>query len=88
MIRYCDDIGTLMTRFDTDFERYKMDISFQYSCNMCIIQIGELANRVSDETKESSKSIPWRAIYEKYRYYRKIYLNYNFQRSGRGQNVF
>lgn len=62
MIKYCDDIGTLMTKFDTDFERYKMDISFQYSCNMYIIQIGELANRVSDETKESSKSIPWRAI--------------------------
>ena len=29
---------------------------------MCIIQLGELANRLSDETKESSKSIPWRAI--------------------------
>ena len=58
MIKYCDDINTLMTRFDTDFERYKTDISFQYSCNMCIIQIGELANRVSDETKESSKHIP------------------------------
>lgn len=23
MIKYCDDIGTLMTRFDTDFKRYK-----------------------------------------------------------------
>ncbi len=62
MIKYCDDIGTLMTRFDTDFEKYKTDISFQYACNMCIIQIGELANRVSDEIKESSKNIPWRAI--------------------------
>ena len=39
MIKYCDDIGTLMTKFDMDFERYKTDISFQYSCNMCIIQI-------------------------------------------------
>lgn len=62
MIKYCDDIGTLMTRFDTDFKRYKADISFQYSCNMCIIQLGELANRLSDEAKESSQNIPWRAI--------------------------
>ena len=62
MIKYCGDIGTLMARFNTDFERYKTDISFQYSCNMCIIQTGELANRLSDETKESSSSIPWRAI--------------------------
>lgn len=61
MIKYCDDIGTLMTKFDMNFERYKTDISFQYSCNMCIIQIGELANRLSDEAKESSQNIPWRA---------------------------
>lgn len=62
MIKYCDDIGTLMTKFDMDFERYKTDISFQYSCNMCIIQIGELANRVSEEIKGTGKNIPWRAI--------------------------
>lgn len=29
---------------------------------MCIIQIGELANRLSDDMKENSKNIPWRAI--------------------------
>lgn len=62
MIKYCDDIGTLMTKFDMDFERYKTDISFQYLCNMCIIQIGELANRVSEETKGTGKNILWRAI--------------------------
>lgn len=62
MIKYCDDISTLMRRFDSDFKKYKTDISFQYSCNMCIIQIGELVNRLSDETKENSKSIPWKAI--------------------------
>lgn len=62
MIKYCGDIDTIMTRFDTSFERYKTDIYFQYSCNMCIIQIGELANRLSDETKENSQNIPWRAI--------------------------
>ncbi len=28
MIKYCDDISTLMTRFNTDFGRYKTDISF------------------------------------------------------------
>lgn len=62
MIKYCNDISALMVRFDADFERYKTDISFQYASNMCIIQIGELANRLSDETKEINKNIPWRAI--------------------------
>lgn len=62
IVKYCVDISTLMERFDTDFERYKTDISFQYSCNMCIIQIGELANRLSDEAKEIGSNIPWKAI--------------------------
>lgn len=62
MIKYCNDIHTLMVRFNKDFEQYKKDISFQYACNMCIIQIGELANRLSDEIKEANKDIPWRAI--------------------------
>ena len=62
MIKYCNDINTLLIKFDNDLEKYKTDISFQYACNMCIIQIGELANRLSEETKENSKNIPWHAI--------------------------
>lgn len=62
IIKYCNDINTLMVRFNKDFELYKKDISFQYACNMCIIQIGELANRLSEEVKETHKDIPWRAI--------------------------
>ena len=58
MIKYCNDINALMVRFNKDFGLYKEDISFQYACNMCIIQIGELANRLSDEVKETNKDIP------------------------------
>lgn len=46
-----------------DFEKYKTDISFQYSCNMCIIQIGEPANRLSDKMKESYPNIPFERVY-------------------------
>ncbi len=54
----CYIFYTLMTKFDMDFERYKTDISFQYSCNMCIIQIGELADRVSEEnSRKVAKSM-------------------------------
>ncbi len=62
MIKYCNDIDILMKRFNMDYEQYKTDISFQYACNMCIIQIGELANRLSEETKEANANIPWHAI--------------------------
>ncbi len=62
MLKYCNDINGLLARFDTDFDRYKTDIAFQYACNMCIIQIGELANRLSDEVRKNSQNIPWHAI--------------------------
>jgi uncharacterized protein with HEPN domain len=62
MVKYCNDVAELMERYDSDFETYKNDISFQYSCNMCIIQIGELVSRLSDDFIESHSQIPWHAI--------------------------
>jgi uncharacterized protein with HEPN domain len=62
MVKYCNDVAELMERYDSDFETYKNDISFQYSCNMCIIQIGELVSRLSDDFIESHPQIPWHAI--------------------------
>jgi uncharacterized protein with HEPN domain len=62
MMKYCNDINLLMKKYNSDFEAYKTDISFQYSCNMCIIQIGELVSRLSEDFIESHSQIPWYAI--------------------------
>ena len=62
MIKYCNDIELLLKRYNRDFQLYASDISFQYSCNMCIIQIGELVSRLSDDIKNQNPHIPWLAI--------------------------
>ncbi len=62
IVKYCDDILFLLKKYDNDIETFKSDISFQYSCNMCIIQIGELVTRLDDEFIDEHKLIPWRAI--------------------------
>ena len=62
MMKYCSDIKYLMNKYNSDIEAFKTDISFQYSSNMCIIQIGELVSRLSDEFLEQQKHIPWHAI--------------------------
>lgn len=62
MLKYCSDIDFLMKKYQYDFGAYKEDISFQYACNMCIIQIGELVSRLSDEFLEMHTQIPWHAI--------------------------
>ena len=62
MIRYCEEIELLLERFNRDYDCYTKDISFQYSCNMCIIQIGELVGRLSEDFIENHGSVPWHAI--------------------------
>ena len=62
IVGYCDDVESLMEKYSKDFELYCNDISFQYSCNMCIIQIGELVGRLSEDFLDNNKGIPWHAI--------------------------
>ena len=62
MIQYCLDIEYLLKQYEQSFEKYQKEISFQYACNMCIIQIGELVSRLSEEIMEENREIPWRAI--------------------------
>ena len=62
MIKYCLDIEYLLEQYDKSFEKYQKEISFQYACNMCIIQIGELVSRLSNEVMVAHREIPWRAI--------------------------
>ena len=62
MIKYCCDIDFLMEKYQSDFQKYKTDISFQYACNMCIIQIGELVSRFTDDFLSLNQHIPWHAI--------------------------
>ncbi|MBR1629934.1 MAG: DUF86 domain-containing protein [Lachnospiraceae bacterium] len=62
IIRYCDDIAHLMNEYNYDYREYVEQISFQYSCNMCIIQIGELVGRLSEDFRFEHDDIPWHAI--------------------------
>lgn len=62
IISYCEDIEALLNEYQDDFSAFENKIAFQYSCNMCIIQIGELVSRLSDEFMEQHTEIPWHAV--------------------------
>ena len=53
MIHYCNDI---------ELEKFNSDFAFQYSCGMCIIQIGELTTRLSEDFKNQHSDIAWTQI--------------------------
>ena len=62
MISYCDDIADMLNQFGDDYEDYLSSKTFQYAASMCILQIGELVNRVSEETLKENAQIPWHSI--------------------------
>ena len=62
IIKYCDQIKMIVNKYNDSYELYQSDITFQYSANMCILQIGELTTRLSEAFKEKHSVIPWRLI--------------------------
>lgn len=62
IISYCEQIETLIERFGSTYEAFNSDKAFQLSVGMCIVQIGELTKRFSEEFKTKYSQIPWQAI--------------------------
>jgi len=63
ILRFCDRLSTAVERFGRDYETFAKDTPYQDSCSLCLIQIGEAVNRLSDEFKHMHPEIEWRLIY-------------------------
>jgi len=63
MKRYCEDIGFTVNRFGNTFDVFSSDIDYYNSVSMSIMQIGELANGLSEGFRESTREqMPWGLI--------------------------
>lgn len=61
--RYCADISGFIDRFGEDFALFSEDRAYYNAIAMCVLQIGELANGLSDEFRNETKSeMPWGMI--------------------------
>ena len=69
IISYCDRIQNNLDRFSGSYEAFQSDPMFQDACCMCVVQIGELAAQLSDETKRKSSAVPWRIIKDTRNFY-------------------
>ena len=59
---YCKDISDFMERFG-DYQQFTTDRAYRNAVSMCILQIGELANGLSNEFREETKdSMQWGLI--------------------------
>lgn len=61
IIDYCDDIANTVERFNGTKEMLEADRIFRNACSMPLMQIGELAKKLSEEAVKIS-NIPWKEI--------------------------
>lgn len=61
ILEYCDQLQKTRERLG-GYENFMDDFLYQNAVCMCLLQIGELAGKLTQETREAMPHIPWRAI--------------------------
>ena len=60
IIEYCKQIDQAVERFGDSFIVFRNNVVYRNACSMCILQIGELTNKLSEESQLMSSTTPWR----------------------------
>ena len=60
ILRYCEEIDEASTVFGNSLEALISGSVYKNAVAMCILQIGELVNQLSDGFKETRTEMPWR----------------------------
>ncbi|MCL2050318.1 MAG: DUF86 domain-containing protein [Lachnospiraceae bacterium] len=62
IIQYANEIDGTITRFELDLAKFKDDYVAKNAIAMCILQIGELAGKLTERLKNVYSQMPWRDI--------------------------
>ena len=62
IVQYAEEICGTITRFDLDLEKFSSDYVAKNAIAMCILQVGELVGKLTDEFKATHAGMPWRDI--------------------------
>lgn len=63
IIEHAEDLGSFLSQIDKNFTFYMDNPLYFNAINMSIAQIGELANGLTEEFRDATKSeIPWNSI--------------------------
>lgn len=58
IVEYCEQAIQTRAAFGDTLEAFSGSHIFQNACCMCILQIGELAGKLSEEARRASPDIP------------------------------
>lgn len=62
ILRYCEQVDTAHKDFGHSKERFEANTTYQNAISMCILQIGELIGRLSEDFKKTNLETPWHKI--------------------------
>ena len=62
IIKYCDEIMMAHDEYHRSFDAFQSNPIYRNAVALCLMQIGELSIKLSDNFKETHRQIPWRAI--------------------------
>lgn len=62
IIQYSDEISATIERFSLTTESFADDFVAKNAISMCILQIGELVDNLSEDFKSANNAMPWRDI--------------------------
>ena len=62
IIQYTDEITFTLDKLNLDLEKLETDFIAKNALSMCILQIGELAGKLTDDFKEKYSKMPWQNI--------------------------
>lgn len=62
IISYCDQIQQTVERFGNDYALFESDPIYRNAAALCILQIGELVGKLTDDFRAEHPSVPWRQI--------------------------
>ena len=62
IVSYCEQIEQTITRFGDDYSVFCTDAIYRNAAALCILQIGELVGKLTEDFRESHDAIPWRKI--------------------------
>ncbi len=62
ILTYCNEIQDTIKRFGDDQKTFINDIDYRKSVSLSILQIGELAGKLSDDYRKNKSEMPWREI--------------------------
>lgn len=62
IVNYCDQIEETILRFGNSYDVFSNDAIYRNAAAMCVLQIGELAGKLTDDLRNEHSGAPWRQI--------------------------